>query len=409
MAKDDPLIEVEPLSIFPVDFRPADEVAAAELAAAEVAYTPTGGSRTSAAASGTAGMTSGASSQRTSFWSQSQSAAGHGSMVPPNIFGAELAAFQKNLGMCAGLSEEDADMEERNLRNHLVERLRRYMKAVGRIMALWKDMSGLGDREDTDSEDSDGESVIQVMHQPIDNVFQENVEFFGNIVPGWYQGGHLIPGDNDLGRLPTGESERYLSGWVQCMLLPMSPRVQALWDRYAFSLRPIEFAPDPVHQILLQMVWLKYTHVDGGALGGKSHLLQENTSYVPLRQRITHGGTFRLVTGNPTYYTKESGGQPLPWLKLLEMRHAVQKVMAGAKACISSYEIMGMDFDTMAVILPQIGVKPPDPPPIPDPNPGPNAGANPHPKPLEDVRTKELFKHAWKRVGKRAPWKDKKK
>ncbi|KAK1827324.1 hypothetical protein QBC39DRAFT_362085 [Podospora conica] len=111
-------------------------------------------------------------------------------------------------------------------------------------------------------------------------------------------------------------------------ILPLSPTAHALWDLHEFGLRPVKHSTDPDHILFLQVVIFKELHVGIGfssnrPKGGFSIELADIREDPP--KLIRHGDIYKLVTTDPEQ-------RPLPRFHYLQLRYAVQTIIAAQKA-----------------------------------------------------------------------------
>jgi len=111
-------------------------------------------------------------------------------------------------------------------------------------------------------------------------------------------------------------------------ILPLSPTAHSLWDIHEFGLRPIKHSTDPDHILFLQVVIFKQLHVEIGfssnrPRGGFSTHLLDPREDPP--KHIQHGDVYKLVTTDPEK-------RPLPRFEYLQVRYAVQTIIAAQKA-----------------------------------------------------------------------------
>jgi len=103
------------------------------------------------------------------------------------------------------------------------------------------------------------------------------------------------------------------------------------WDSHSFALRPITHPDSPSSRIYIQMVWLKDLDTEGGlASGNWDH--QKSGTVVDFRRTvddtltwIRHGDVYEIETSDAAKY-------PIPSVEFLQIRYAVQKLLAGAMA-----------------------------------------------------------------------------
>ncbi|KAK0719060.1 hypothetical protein B0T21DRAFT_60626 [Apiosordaria backusii] len=112
-------------------------------------------------------------------------------------------------------------------------------------------------------------------------------------------------------------------------ILPLSPNAHVLWDMHEFGLRPIKHSTDPDHILFLQVVIFKELHVEIGfssnrPRGGFSFVLMDACREDPPKF-IRHGDVYKLVTTDPEK-------RPLPRFEYLQLRYAVQTIIAAQKA-----------------------------------------------------------------------------
>lgn len=186
------------------------------------------------------------------------------------------------------------------------------------------------------------------------------------------QGAHILPV-----RVTRGGERQLLDVWdsLRCFwplpalqelavrgqeatnILPLSPSAHARWDRFEFALRPVAHPTDPTRHLYLQMVWLG--RVGQKEPGGLSTLNDEPANDADGRPRmadvrgrcVEHGDVFELVSSDPAAF-------PLPSFRMLEIQHAVHKLMAGMRAAATLRFIFGGD-------------PPPDEGPVPEAVPAP--------------------------------------
>ncbi|KAK3360792.1 hypothetical protein B0T24DRAFT_501782, partial [Lasiosphaeria ovina] len=116
-------------------------------------------------------------------------------------------------------------------------------------------------------------------------------------------------------------------------ILPLRVDARDFWDRHRFALRPIAHPTDPEHSMYLQVVWLNDLDKRGGlARGAWDH--GRRGTIVDFRRRSADDGTFPNLEHGDVYQlsTADPDGRPLPHMRFLEMRFAVQKLMAGPQA-----------------------------------------------------------------------------
>ncbi|KAK3361456.1 hypothetical protein B0T24DRAFT_691211, partial [Lasiosphaeria ovina] len=127
--------------------------------------------------------------------------------------------------------------------------------------------------------------------------------------------------------------ELAISGQELRNILPLRVDAYDFWDRYRFAIRPITHPIDPQYSIYLQVVWLKDLDKRGGLVrgtwdhGGKGTIMD-------FRRRSVDDGTFPNLEHGDVYelFTADPDGRPLPHIRFLEMRYAVQKLIAGPQA-----------------------------------------------------------------------------
>ncbi|KAK0726865.1 hypothetical protein B0T26DRAFT_106229 [Lasiosphaeria miniovina] len=123
-------------------------------------------------------------------------------------------------------------------------------------------------------------------------------------------------------------------------ILPLDRGVHIFWDRHRFALRPVEHPTDPEHRIYFQVVWLKDLDKSGGLIKGAwDHC--GSGSIVDFRRGsddermfscLEHGDVYELSTADPVRCQ-------LPSIQFLQIRYAVQKIIAGPMAASALKDI----------------------------------------------------------------------
>lgn len=124
-------------------------------------------------------------------------------------------------------------------------------------------------------------------------------------------------------------------------ILPLSPTAHRLWQTNKLGFRPIPH-PHDSNSLYLQVVWFQNYHNDIGwskpvCLPDDKNLRDTRREVVdPATQLsgcqfIRHGDVYEFKTTNPT-------NRPLPNLRFLQLRYAVQKLFAGVQAAGATLE-----------------------------------------------------------------------
>ncbi|KAH6613540.1 hypothetical protein B0J18DRAFT_58720 [Chaetomium sp. MPI-SDFR-AT-0129] len=126
-----------------------------------------------------------------------------------------------------------------------------------------------------------------------------------------------------------------IAGQENRNILPLQPTAHRLWDRNSLGLRPIPHETDPQSKMYLQVVWFNDWNAEIG-LGEKR--TRETQADLSDGRRVVekvdgrigneflcHGDVYELSTSD---YEK----RPLPEIRFLEIRYAVQKLFAGQQA-----------------------------------------------------------------------------
>ncbi|KAK0754272.1 hypothetical protein B0T18DRAFT_398856 [Schizothecium vesticola] len=127
-------------------------------------------------------------------------------------------------------------------------------------------------------------------------------------------------------------------------ILPLEPTAHRLWDRNRFGLRPIPHPENP-SSIYIQFVWFDHYHntIGLGESGGESidkDLHDTRREFVDSAtqklgcEHVAHGDVYEFRTTSPTR-------NPLPQLRFLQLRFAIQKLFVGVKAAGSLEHIFG--------------------------------------------------------------------
>ncbi|KAK4139649.1 uncharacterized protein C8A04DRAFT_15663, partial [Dichotomopilus funicola] len=135
-------------------------------------------------------------------------------------------------------------------------------------------------------------------------------------------------------------------------ILPLHPLAHHLWDRNKFGLRLIEHPTEPKTKIYLQVNWFKQrageierenrkdakpcaTPFAGTDLLDTQRELTAATG-VTGREYLQHGDVYML-------YNPDCAARPLPNIRFLEMRYAVQQLFAGQQTAEALRVIFGGD------------------------------------------------------------------
>ncbi|KAK0724112.1 hypothetical protein B0H67DRAFT_99915 [Lasiosphaeris hirsuta] len=111
-------------------------------------------------------------------------------------------------------------------------------------------------------------------------------------------------------------------------ILPLSPTAHSLWDIHEFGLRPIKHPTDPDHILFLQVVIFKELHIEIGFSSnrpGWGLFIELTDAREDPPMLIQHGDVYKLVTTDPEK-------RPLPRFEYLQLRYAVQTIIAAQKA-----------------------------------------------------------------------------
>ncbi|KAK4459983.1 hypothetical protein QBC42DRAFT_230528 [Cladorrhinum samala] len=139
-----------------------------------------------------------------------------------------------------------------------------------------------------------------------------------------------------------------IAGHEERNILPLQPTAHRLWDRHKFALRPIPHPTDPEHKVYLQVVWFDDRHAEIGLTGNNGQgSSSKETDLLDRRRKmedsigsgaryVLHGDVYELSTSDPE-------NRPLPDVCFLEMRYAVQQLLACQQAAGALRAIFGGD------------------------------------------------------------------
>jgi len=119
-------------------------------------------------------------------------------------------------------------------------------------------------------------------------------------------------------------------------ILPLAPTARRLWDTHKLGLRPIPHPHNPNNSIYLQVVWFRNYHNEigwssSGSASNAEDLVDTRREIVDSATQqsgcefIAHGDVYEFKTTSATT-------RPLPNLRFLQLRYAVQKLFAGVQA-----------------------------------------------------------------------------
>lgn len=116
-------------------------------------------------------------------------------------------------------------------------------------------------------------------------------------------------------------------------ILPLAPHAHRLWDRHKFALRPIAHPTDPEHLLYLQFIWFDDYHKEIGFMN-QSEVPRKRLKLADLRRETAGGTSARYVQHGDILQLKtdDPENQPLPDIRFLEMRYAMQKLFAGMQS-----------------------------------------------------------------------------
>jgi len=116
-------------------------------------------------------------------------------------------------------------------------------------------------------------------------------------------------------------------------ILPLRADAHGFWDSNRLALRPLEHPTDPTRRLYLQVVWLKDITEDGNLVNspwdhqklGTITDFRRGSKSACVFPAVQHGDIYELVTADEV-------DCPLPSIYFLQLRYAIQKLLAGMRA-----------------------------------------------------------------------------